>query len=66
MGDTVRVIEIVSYGLIALLGARLMWVKGHGFLKAVRTLRWGDKAVAASYRMTMCIVITTTMSMPSS
>jgi nickel/cobalt transporter (NicO) family protein len=47
MGETVRVIEIVSYGLIALLGARLMWVKGHGFLKAVRTLRWGEEAVAA-------------------
>ena len=31
MGDTVRVIEIVSYGLIALLGARLLWVKGRGF-----------------------------------
>jgi nickel/cobalt exporter len=47
MSDTVRVVEVVSYGLIALLGARLMWVKGHGFLKAVRALLWGEEAVAA-------------------
>ena len=39
MGDTVRVIEIVSYGLIVLLGARLLWVKGHGFLSALRALK---------------------------
>ena len=38
MGDTVRVIEIVSYGLIVLLGARLLWVKGHGFIAALREL----------------------------
>ena len=37
MGDTVRVIEIVSYSLIVLLGARLLWVKGHGFLAALHT-----------------------------
>ena len=37
MGDTVRVIEIVSYGLIVLLGARLLWVKGRGFI--VRCVR---------------------------
>ena len=30
MGETLRVIEIVSYGLIVLVGARLLWVKGHG------------------------------------
>ena len=47
MGDTVRVIEIVSYGLIALLGARLMWVKGRGFLKAIHALRIEDKAAAS-------------------
>ena len=46
MGDTVRVIEIVSYGLIALLGARLLWVKGSGLLKAIRELRIGNKAAA--------------------
>jgi nickel/cobalt transporter (NicO) family protein len=42
MGDTARVIEIVSYGLIVLLGARLLWVKGHGFLGAVRELKTGN------------------------
>ena len=35
MGDTVRVIEIVSYALIVLLGARLLWVKGRGFFHAL-------------------------------
>ncbi|WP_137043400.1 nickel/cobalt transporter [Pseudolabrys sp. FHR47] len=33
MGDTVRIIEIVSYGLIVLIGLRLVWVKGRAFLK---------------------------------
>jgi nickel/cobalt exporter len=33
MGDTVRVIEVVSYGLIVLIGLRLVWVKGRAFLK---------------------------------
>jgi ABC-type nickel/cobalt efflux system permease component RcnA len=36
MGDTVRVIEIVSYGLIAAVGARLLWVKGRAFIEAWR------------------------------
>jgi nickel/cobalt exporter len=36
MGDAVRVIEIVSYVLIVLLGLRLLWVKGWNFLKALR------------------------------
>jgi ABC-type nickel/cobalt efflux system permease component RcnA len=36
MGDTVRVIEIVSYGLIAAVGARLLWVKGRAFMQAWR------------------------------
>src|SRR4029077_21036727 len=35
MGDTVRVIEVVSYALIVLVGLRLLWVKGRGFLRAV-------------------------------
>ena len=38
MGDTVRVIEIASYSLIVLLGARLLWVKGRGFLRALRAV----------------------------
>src|SRR5208282_3657893 len=39
MGDTVRVIEVASYALIVLLGARLFWVKGRGFLRELRVLR---------------------------
>ncbi len=39
MGDTVRVIEIVSYSLIVLVGARLLWVKGGGFLRALHAVR---------------------------
>ncbi len=31
MGNTVRVIEIVSYGLIVLIGLRLLWVKAAHF-----------------------------------
>jgi nickel/cobalt exporter len=36
MGDTVRVIEIVSYALIVLIGLRLLWVKGRAFLRLWR------------------------------
>ncbi len=44
MGDTVRTIEIVSYALIVLLGARLFWVKGRGFLHALHAVRGKNKA----------------------
>ena len=47
MGDSVRVIEIVSYGLITLLGARLIWVKARGFLKAIRVLQRKETTVAS-------------------
>jgi nickel/cobalt exporter len=36
MGNTVRVIEVVSYALILLIGLRLLWVKGSAFLRALR------------------------------
>ena len=39
MGDTVRVIEIISYVLIVLVGARLLWVKGRAFVKTLRAMR---------------------------
>ena len=45
-----RAIEIVSYGLIVLVGARLLWVKGRGFVRAAGALSarrgqaFGDKA----------------------
>ena len=36
MGDTVRVIEVVSYALIVLIGLRLLWVKGRALLTLLR------------------------------
>jgi nickel/cobalt exporter len=36
MGNTVRIIEIVSYALIVLIGLRLFWVKGRAFLALLR------------------------------
>jgi nickel/cobalt exporter len=36
MGDAVRVIEIVSYALIVLIGLRLLWVKGRALLRLWR------------------------------
>jgi nickel/cobalt transporter (NicO) family protein len=50
MGDTVRAIETVSYVLIILIGARLLWVKGKSFRAALHKMRAGSesaKAVAA-------------------
>ena len=32
MGNTVRIIEMVSYALIMVIGLRLLWVKGRAFL----------------------------------
>jgi ABC-type nickel/cobalt efflux system permease component RcnA len=36
MGNAVRAIEIVSYGLIVLIGLRLLWVKGRALLALLR------------------------------
>jgi nickel/cobalt exporter len=36
IGSTVHVVEIVSYGLVILIGARLLLVKGRGFLATCR------------------------------
>jgi nickel/cobalt exporter len=36
MGNTVRVIEIVGYALIVLIGLRLLWVKGRALLALLR------------------------------
>ncbi len=47
MGDTVRGIEIVSYTLIIAVGARLVWVKGHSFLAALRAVRAPSEPAAA-------------------
>lgn len=39
MGDTVKAIETASYTLIVLLGARLFWVKGRGFVRTLHAIR---------------------------
>jgi nickel/cobalt exporter len=47
MGDAVRAIEVISYGLIILVGARLLWVKGIGLVRAVSAMRGlGDRTTA--------------------
>jgi len=46
MGNTVRVIEIVSYALIMLIGLRLLWVKGRAFIASLRPARSNAKASA--------------------
>jgi nickel/cobalt transporter (NicO) family protein len=38
MNSAVNVIETVSYGLIVLIGLRLLWVKGRGFIAALQNL----------------------------
>jgi nickel/cobalt transporter (NicO) family protein len=48
MGDTVRVIEVVSYALITLVGLRLLWVKGRGFLRAVNEVGPESEVAAAA------------------
>ncbi len=48
MCDAGRIIELVSYGLIALVGARLIWVKGKGFLREARSLSRRLHAVGAA------------------
>jgi nickel/cobalt exporter len=36
MGDTVHIVEMVGYGLIILIGFRLLWVKGRAFWHLLR------------------------------
>ena len=47
MGDTVRGIETVSYTLIIVVGARLLWVKGRSFLATLRTVRAASEPAEA-------------------
>jgi nickel/cobalt exporter len=47
MTRAVNVIEIVSYSLIILIGVRLLWVKGRGFIATLRTLD-GPAAIGAA------------------
>jgi nickel/cobalt transporter (NicO) family protein len=44
MGDAVRGIELVSYALIVLVGARLLWVKGRALVRTWRAIRSGAGA----------------------
>ena len=41
-----RIIEIASYGLIAAFGARLVWIKGRGFIGALQRQRPAQPALA--------------------
>jgi len=43
-----KAIEIASYGLIAAFGARLVWTKGGGFMRALQTPR-AEPALAAAH-----------------
>jgi nickel/cobalt transporter (NicO) family protein len=54
MGNTVRIIEIVSYGLIMLLGARLLWVKGRSFIAALHALKTGPETTKAETHDNCC------------
>lgn len=40
IGTTVHLIEITSYALVILIGLRLLYVKGRGFLVACREMTW--------------------------
>jgi len=42
MGDTVKVLELVAYGGIALFGLMLAWRKGHAFFTALRNRAYAD------------------------
>ena len=44
-----KIIEIVSYGLIAAFGARLVWTKGGGFMRALQTPQPAAVLVAAAH-----------------
>jgi len=48
MGDAVRGIEIVSYALIVLVGARLFWMKGRALARTWHTIRSQAKPQTAA------------------
>jgi nickel/cobalt transporter (NicO) family protein len=49
IGLTVHLIEIASYGFIILIGLRLLFVKGRGFLTALRAFRWREPQLEALF-----------------
>jgi ABC-type nickel/cobalt efflux system permease component RcnA len=50
MCNAERAIEIVSYALIAAFGARLVWTKGGGFMRALQAPRPAAVLAAAAHR----------------
>ena len=54
MRSAVNVIEILSYGLIIIIGLRLLWVKGGAFIAAARTLHRPTALSAAATPMGTC------------
>jgi len=78
IGLTVHLVEIASYALVILIGLRLLYVKGRGFLIACRELTWrpapdlvfasaaAANARSADARLTRAasVAITTTMNRP--
>jgi len=56
IGLTVHLIEIVSYGFIILIGLRLLFVKGRGFLVALRAFRWREPQLEASFALSTGLV----------
>jgi nickel/cobalt exporter len=49
IGTTVHLVEIASYGLIIMIGLRLLFVKGRGFLTALRAFRWREPQLEALF-----------------
>jgi nickel/cobalt transporter (NicO) family protein len=49
MCGTEKVVEIASYALIAALGARLVWTKGGGFMRALQTASPAPSPALAAY-----------------
>jgi nickel/cobalt exporter len=47
IGLTVHLVEIISYALVILIGVRLLYVKGRGFLIACRELKWREAPALA-------------------
>jgi nickel/cobalt exporter len=49
IGWTVHLVEIVSYGLIIVIGLRLLFVKGSGLLIALRAFSWREPQLEALF-----------------
>ncbi len=65
MDGTVYWIEVVSYGLIAMLGLRLLWVKGRAFIAAWHKYRGVQQRLQRRMFITRMITITATRITPT-